>query len=358
VVGEAEREAASRAVVAEAEPAAAAVAWLRQRGPRGLDAFLAVHAGVLDGPAAPRRVLDALDTVCAQKHCAASRLYWYTDLTAAQAEARATGRPILSLRLLGRLDEELSCANSRFFRQVLYADPAVARVLRSAFVLHWRSVRPVPRVTIDFGDGRVLTRTLTGNSIHYVLDVDGHPVDALPGLYAPGAFLRGLAAALEAARGSAGLSAPERRAFLAAYHRRGLAARDGLAGGSGVRPAVAASPAVAADRRALAKSVAEAPLLRAILPPATRERIVRGASDAGADGRLALARFERALAEDTRRNETELHAAIHAWLAAPAAPDDVEVLNDRVYADLFLTPTGDPWLGLAPLDAYAALAAP
>ena len=60
-------------------------------------------------------------------------------------------------------------------------------------------MRPAPRVTVDFGDGRRLERTLTGNSVHYVLSPDGRPIDALPGLYAPRAFLAGLAEAEAAA---------------------------------------------------------------------------------------------------------------------------------------------------------------
>ncbi len=54
---------------------------------------------------------------------------------------------------MGRLDEDLSCANSRFFRTTLYPDAAVADLLRDKFVLHWSSERDVPRVTVDFGDG-------------------------------------------------------------------------------------------------------------------------------------------------------------------------------------------------------------
>jgi len=101
-----------------------------------------------------------LDAVCAQKDCAASHLYWYTDLETARAAAKTSGRPILSLRLLGRLDEELSCANSRFFRSVLYANQRVSKELRDRFVLHWQSERPVPKVTVDFGDGRRLVGRL------------------------------------------------------------------------------------------------------------------------------------------------------------------------------------------------------
>jgi hypothetical protein len=33
----------------------------------------------------------------------------------------------------------------------------------------------------------------------------------------------------------------------------------------------------------------------------------------------------------------------------------VEELNERVYTELFLTPSSDPWLGLAPPDVYTAI---
>jgi hypothetical protein len=68
----------------------------------------------------------------------------------------------------------------------------VSRLLRERFVLHWKSVRPVPIVTIDMGDGRILRRTITGNSIHYILDQDGRVLDALPGLLGPRAFTQAI----------------------------------------------------------------------------------------------------------------------------------------------------------------------
>lgn len=160
----------------QGDPAAAAA--LRQAGPVGMEALLALSGSG-----------DVLDRVCGVRDCADIRLFWYTDLEEARKKARAEGKPILSLRLLGRLDEELSCANSRYFRTVYYKNREINELLRDRFVLHWRSVRPVPKVTIDFGDGNRLERTLTGNSIHYVLDSRGRLVDALPGLSGPGAFL-------------------------------------------------------------------------------------------------------------------------------------------------------------------------
>lgn len=50
----------------------------------------------------------------------------------AKAATKATGKPILALQLLGRLDEDLSCANSRFFQVALYPNAEVSKVLRFA----------------------------------------------------------------------------------------------------------------------------------------------------------------------------------------------------------------------------------
>jgi hypothetical protein len=175
---------------------AAEIAALRDRGPEALDELLAAYDRTT-GRAERAGLAATIDKVAAQRYATVSRLFWYTDLAEARAESTASGKPILSLRMLGRLDEDLSCANSRFFRTVLYPDPAVAQLLRDKFVLHWSSERDVPRVTIDFGDGRTLERTIAGNSIHYVLDADGTPIDALPGMYAPTVFVAELGHSLE-----------------------------------------------------------------------------------------------------------------------------------------------------------------
>jgi hypothetical protein len=232
-----------------------------------------------------------------------AQLSWFTDLDAAIAEARRTRRPIVSLRLLGRLDEERSCANSRFFRKLLYPDPAVNRALRERFVLHWQSVRPVPTVTIDFGDGRTLVKTLTGNSVHLVLDPDGRPVDALPGLIRADVF----APLLDRAHGMA--LAP--RARLAAMHR------DALARTPPTRRAPAPR-AVEASRLAPTKHMVEAPILRQVLPPD--------------------------LDADTEQN-LELHAQVHQ-LFATGMTWTTDQLVDWIYRELFLMPPDDPALGL------------
>jgi hypothetical protein len=64
--------------------------------------------------------------------------------------------------------------------------------------------------------------------------------------------------------------------------------------------------------------------------------------------------FEDSLALDTVRNEYLLHRRIHEHFAE-MQPKSVDALNEWVYAELFLTPSSDPWLGLAPSDIYTAL---
>lgn len=72
----------------------------------------------------------------------------------------------------------------------------------------------------------------------------------------------------------------------------------------------------------------------------------------------AMREFEGSMAEDSVRNHYDLHTQIHEWFAQDV-PDVALVnrLNNRVYAELFLMPSWDPWLGLRPPNAYSALEA-
>lgn len=196
---------ANQAISSDEKVAQQAQDALRAAGPHGLKALQQRFATEISahrkrGPSDLRwkRIAAALDHVSGQYDDYSSGLYWYTDLEKAKAAAQATGKPILSLRLLGRLDEDLSCANSRFFRTLLYPSAELNQVLTDRFILHWESERPAPRVTIDFGHGRKLQRTITGNSIHYILDPDGNVADVLPGLYSAFIFTNELKNAADA----------------------------------------------------------------------------------------------------------------------------------------------------------------
>lgn len=348
-----------------------AVAVLRGHGYEGLAAVAALRA---QQPllASAERWDALLDEVAQQRGARHAGLYWHTDLESARADAAATGRPIVSLRLLGRLTDEYSCANSRFFRTVLYADPAVAARLRSTVVLHWSSERPVPQVAIDFGGGRVLRTTLAGNSAHYVLDAQGRVIDALPGLYAPSEFLARLGVAVAVERES---RVEAVRAFvLALYHNAGAA-----------RAAAASMPRgddiLIAESMTMSKSAVEIRPLRAIAraeasaPPLDEEslaalrdanpgwRAMSAESLALISAQLSELRslpgypgdaavldgFAQALAGDTAINEHALHPLVHQRLAADPEAGFDEV-NRWMYAELFRTPASDPWLGLLPRE--------
>ena len=75
------------------------------------------------------------------------------------------------------------------------------------------------------------------------------------------------------------------------------------------------------------------------------------------DAQLAslIDKFQHLIALDSVRNEYVLHAKLHAWLIADQSRYNVNALNEKVYAELFLTPASDPWLGLFAPDVYTAL---
>ncbi|GEM_PF-5209465 len=90
---------------------------------------------------------------------------------------------------------------------MLLSDTRVQKYLSEHFVTAWESVGPVPQVTIDFGNGKTLKRTLGGNTVLSVLLPDGATVDALPGVYTPEAFLSETQGALELIRSLGGARA-------------------------------------------------------------------------------------------------------------------------------------------------------
>lgn len=386
---------------AEAEPAMAA---LRMAGPSGLDALFEVHADELEQwraskqpPSFEQKALrEAIERVAAQRDAHVSGLYWFTDIGEAKAAAAREGKPIVSLRLLGRLDEELSCANSRYFRTTLYANEEISALLRTHFVLHWESVRPAPIVTVDFGDGRTLQNTITGNSMHLLLDADGTLLDALPGLYGGQRFLQTLGGWSGLASNVAQLESGQRAEAVRGFHRAALAELQNRFGAAwqdrdALRPASRSNDghptAAEASRLLVSKTFAEAPILREVTRQRSLQPVPNGdtrwqnlalgemngarldersrawiaakradTEDPSLTPRMIEA-LERAIAEDTARNELLVRPEIHQWFIEGGIPGSIEDFTGRVYAELFLTPAQDPWLGLAPLEFWPAIEA-
>jgi hypothetical protein len=369
-----------------------------------LDSLFAQYDREPDGPA--RDALAArIDAAAHQKYATVSRLYWHTDLEAAKTAARTQGRPILHLRMLGRLDEELSCANSRLFRATLYANRDVSRFLRERFVLYWSSERPVPRVTIDYGDGRKLERTTTGNSAHYILDASGHVLDVLPGVYAPAAFVRELEGSLSLAERVR--ATPNQRASLIANYHAGRILATSV-DWQRIAPSMpgarrfatqprTGSPLIAAQRATMSKSAMELRDLRVIarelapemvpdseiatwaaagrllygignrtgqpvLDGTSRALVARLHNDVPRELRATtsglnatIAGLEQTLLADSALNQMRLRPRIAREIVRRQGRLDFATLNDWIYAEVFHTPKDDQWLGLLPRNVFTAL---
>ncbi|HEY4177299.1 MAG TPA: hypothetical protein VGM90_10720 [Kofleriaceae bacterium] len=355
---------------------------------------------------------DQVDAAAGQRYATVSRLYWYEDLEQAKAAAAASGKPILELRMLGRLDEDQSCANSRLFRATLYANQAVAKQMRENFILLWTSERPVPKVTIDFGDGRTLQTTITGNSAHYILDAEGDVVDVLPGMYAPDAFRAELTKSAVLARRIAAVPPAKRASAIREAHGRALVALNKKARElkavehiPGTDP-TGKSYFELAQRATISKAYIEVPKLPTVragdalkldegntaawsalgaawwsfAPPRSTELVIaptvgavppvldtasqalvldleHGALEPGAvgpsDDAMILARLEQHLLADSALNELRLRRAIHERMYKKT--EGFAPLNAYVYAEVFHTPASDPWLGLVPRSDFTGM---
>ena len=405
--------------------AGSAAATAPERTPERLQRLLQqLDAAPADSPQI-ESLRAAIDAEAGQRYGWASRLFWHTDLEQAKAAAAKSQKPILSLRLLGKLTDELtgvlereakemSCANSRFFRTVLYANSEISKQLRSDFILHWSSERPVPVLTVDFGDGRVMKRTVTGNSIHYLLDASGQPLDAMPGLVAPKTFSHWLSLAKQLGQVARSGQSQSRSRMIrqfqqnclmqqSAQWQRDLAKlrkahpdlldwtsinepgqldREQLEKQLGNAVAAERAVAIATPKRATEirfipmltmsgaplpasleknepfwNALAELYLPKVSLDEASLALIAHQRPHAYRQGEDAvttmLAEFQKNLARDTVRNQHLLQRRVRRWLLDGAV--DLTSLNRRVYSELFLTPRQDPYLGLLPSDAYSGL---
>ena len=393
-------ELAVEAVSSDSTTSSAAIRELREMGPAGLDALRAryhheIEAYGKTGDATDdwNRIAKALDTVAMQYDSYAAGLYWYTDFDAAQRAAKTQHKPILSLRLLGNLNEEFSCANSRLFRAILYPNAEISQYLRDHYILHWKSVRPAPRITIDFGDGRKIERTITGNSIHYILSEDGDVIDAIPGLYSPAEFMAYLKGA-DAMNAQLRTTAATQRAlalmkFRKANFDRILAARDAAVKEAGVTliEPKAGTIAVLAAPMAMAKAIIvdEYSILRVYddfakfepeikfddwvklakiyspqlkIDQSTTKFVRRQNAKTGlseAEFGTLFKKIDDFVALDTTRNDYLFHTKIYQWLNDGRGNAGLDELNALVYDKIFQTPNYDKWLGLYSPDVYTAL---
>jgi hypothetical protein len=221
---------------------------------------------------------------------------------------------------------------------VLFSNDQVAQFVNAAFEPAWESVRPVPIVRIDFGNGTVLTRTLHGNIATYACTADGQVLDVLPGIYAPTTYLERLREFQLLARYADQNGKEKRESTMNDFHEKQAdALKNNGAAGKIVRTA------------GLSKAVVENKLKLAIGIPAERFPVqaatVKPAEEAP--------RFEapddlanwKSLAEDTKINETERRRVIHEMLAKSGLVKPDKVMKP-IYKDVLHADLDDPYLGL------------
>ena len=222
---------------------------------------------------------------------------------------------------------------------MLFSQPRVADFINEAFEPVWESVRPVPIVHIDFGNGNVLTRTLHGNILTAICTPDGLLVDALPGIYTESAYLDRLKVLAGVARNTQAYPAERRDVLVRAYHRGQAQALK--------KNADPRQAAVNRARLAVTKSVIETPIELALLPVAV---LPTPPAQAKPETKPALTAAEdvanwKALEEDTKLNERTRRVQIHELLAGAGLVPPRKVTRP-IYKDVLHADLDDPYLGL------------
>ncbi len=225
---------------------------------------------------------------------------------------------------------------------MLFSNATVAAYINNNFEPAWQSVRPVPTVKIDFGNGHTITRTLHGNVATYLCSTDGKVLDIIAGVYDPEAYLLRLADYSLLADYDQ-QSGADREKRIKDYHQQ-QAQSLRQHGRPQILTKVSRGPSI---------SVREVGV-KITLQPARRIRTRRAvATDGKATDRLRPRDPDsaadlvgwKALAEDTRINETVRRQAIHVKLADVGLIPP-EKLTKWLYREVLHADLDDPYMGL------------
>lgn len=230
---------------------------------------------------------------------------------------------------------------------MLFSNEEIAKELNDRFECSWESVRKVPKIEIDFGDGKKLTRTLNGNVATYLCTSEGEVFDIFPGIGTPDEYLGRVRLGLRLHETIAALGAGSRSEAVKTYHKT---MKDRVATSRPELARVAESTRRAPD---VSKMVVEKPIKDAMKGAA--DMIVARAETAKEPakrvpdmGKRAVERpIKDSLHEDTEFNDAERAPKIHALLARTTlAP--VSTYTKTLYKDILGVDLDDPYLGLAP----------
>jgi hypothetical protein len=224
---------------------------------------------------------------------------------------------------------------------VLFSNREIAALINQWFEPVWESVRDVPTVSVDFGHGVTVTRTLHGNIATWVCDNRGEVLDVLPGIYEPATYvsrldqLRLLANYVE--------QPGSRIERLHVYHQRQATAL------------LQKQPAPRfVNTAGMAKAMIERNTLAVLVPgapdsvePKSALNLPAAAGPGGRELGLDHDLWSR-LIEDTRINERQRRLQIHEKLVSAQGLRPPE-LTRWLYREVLHSDLDDPYLGLGDL---------
>lgn len=222
-------------------------------------------------------------------------------------------------------------------RAVLFWDPEIAKFINDNFEPAWVSVRKVPIVNIDFGNGKVVKRTLNGNIATYICASDGKVLDVLPGLYEPGAYKDRLQQLVLLNKYLAQQPRNHKENSLVSYHQiqwqrlqQGKAPARFLKQGTSIK---------------LSSNLAD-----------INKDWSQPMDEKSAYSRKPLPKENLALwkqlTDDVRYNETEMRRKIHEKLICHPAAESlptVAMLTKWMYREVLHADIDDPFLGMGPV---------
>lgn len=217
----------------------------------------------------------------------------------------------------------------------MFSQQNVAGYINRNFEPAWESLRPVPMVKIDFGNGTVVTRTLHGNIATSVCTADGQVLDMLPGIYSPDIYVERLYQFRLLANYSRQVCSRGIAAHVADYHH-GQA--DALRKN--------AAPPVFINMD-MSKAAIESRIKAVLVPARTaglEGTVVTQVARKGTSAVKDVASWEE-LAADTLLNEKVRRLQIHEILERKglARPD---AITKSIYKEVLHTDLDDPYLGL------------
>jgi len=191
---------------------------------------------------------------------------------------------------------------------VLFSNTQIASYLNKNFECTWQTVRSVPTLTLDLGNGKVIIRTLHGNIATYICTSDGSVVDVLPGMYTPDTYIDRLRAV--------------ENTFLSLSQSANLADQLG-----------------SYHKRELVRIVTSGVFSPSSTVPVPSLQVPKSIERAGLMGLLAT---------DTQINETERRSQIHQQLLASGLIRPASMTH-WLYREVLHADLDDPYLGLGQL---------